>query len=84
MPIKIHKKEFRFTQIYEVTYTREKLQEKLRLEIEEKLKKDGVADYKIISEEIKETKTGITLTQIVTSEENIAVNEDLIISSNKP
>ncbi len=83
LPIKIHKKEFRFTEIYEVTYTRDKLKEKLCLEIEEKLKAEGVTDYKIISEEIEETSSGMILTRIVSAEENIAVNEDLIISSSE-
>ena len=79
LPIRIYEKEFRFTKKYELNYSEERLKEKLSKEIKRKLQKDGVKEYKIISEEIKETENGISLTQIVTSEENIAVSEDLIV-----
>lgn len=84
LPIKIHKKQFRFTESYTVIYTRERLKEKLSLEIKEKLKAEGVENYNVISEEIKETEKGIMLIQVVTAEENIAVSEDLIIDNPKP
>jgi len=84
LPLRIYEKQFRFTEEYTVTYTRERLTEKLKKEIANKLKESKVVDYKIISQKIEETEKGITLTQIVASSENIVVNEELIVNQNKP
>jgi len=81
LPIRIYEKEFRFTEKYRVTYTKEELIEKLKIEIAENLKNEKVGKYEIVSQKIEETRNGIMLTQIVTSSENIAVSEELIVKS---
>lgn len=80
IPVSLHKKEFRFTEEYTVTYNRQKLEEKLHEEIDRKLKKQGVKEYTVSEKKVAQTSDGITLTEIITSRENIAVSEDLIIS----
>lgn len=84
LPLRIYEKQFRFTEEYTVTYTRERLTEKLKKEIADKLKESKVVDYKIISQKIEETEKGIILTQIVASSENIVVNEELIVNQTEP
>ncbi len=84
LPLRIYEKQFRFTEEYTVTYTRERLIEKLKKEIADKLKESKVTGYKITSQKIEETEKGITLTQIVASSENIVVNEELIVNQTEP
>ncbi len=80
LPVRIYKKKFMYTEEYTVTYTPEKLQEKLEKEIAEKLKKQDIKKYTVLNSEIGKTETELTLTQIISAEENIAVSEDIKIS----
>ena len=80
LPVKLHKKEFRFTDEYTLTYDKKRLEEKLKKEIRENLKNQEIKDYTVTEQKIIESENGITLTQIITSRENIVVSEDLMIS----
>lgn len=80
LPIRIYEKEFRYVNEYQLNLNREKLCSKLEEEVSDILKKKNVEDYTITSRDITETADGITLTAIVTAEENIAVSEELLIS----
>ncbi len=84
LPIRIYEKKFYFTDEYTILYDKNKLIEKLHKEIANIAKEKGIKTYNILSEEIQETKETLMLTVIITSEENIAINENLILNPTQP
>ena len=80
LPIRIHQKKFCYVDDYTITYSREKLTEKLEKQIEDKIKEEGIETYTEISRNINETEDQLEITVIISAEENIAVSEELLVS----
>ena len=75
LPIKIYKKRYEFKKEIDVSYTTEKLKEKLEKRLGE------MKDVKVVSKEFLTDGKGIELKVIVRREENIAESHKLIINA---
>ena len=80
IPIKIYKKEFRFTEKGVLQWDGEKLKEKLTEQLNKQIKESKWQNTQIKATEFSENEKGITLSAIVTAEENIVYSEDIILS----
>lgn len=81
LPIRIYSREFCFIEKENVTFTKEQLYEQLKEVLKEKVKKEGIDDFSIISENYEETEKDITLTAVIKAEENIAVSEEILTTN---
>ncbi len=75
LPIRIYEKNFIFKRERSITYSYEKLCERLEGEL---LKEENI---KVINKEFKTDKNGVTLTALVEIRENIAIGDILIINA---
>lgn len=81
LPIRLYKKKFRITKEVTVIKNKEQLISGLEAEMEKLLKKEKITDYSIISKEFTETDDGVTLNLTVSTEQNIAYRDFLLIST---
>ncbi len=78
IPIKIHTKEFHYTQEHIAIYQKEDLYTLLENEFENKLKTEKIESYTIKKKEFIETDGGISLRTTIVFEKNIAVSEKML------
>ena len=81
LPIRLYKKKFRITKEVTVIKNKEQLISGLEAEMEKLLKKEKITDYSIISKEFTETDDGVALNLTVSTEQNIAYRDFLLIST---
>lgn len=80
LPIRIYDKKFSFLETYEITLNREQLCEQLEKELAENLKKEGIKNYNVLNREFTDTDGGIKLTALISAEENIALETELLVT----
>ncbi len=81
LPLRIHTKEYRYTENMTLNRSEEKLKEELESKMKKLLTDKKISDYKVKSKDFKGTKKGITLKLTVTAQQNIAYKDFLIIST---
>ncbi len=80
LPIRVYTKDFTFLETYKITYTKEQLIKELEKQLKEKLIAEGTENFTVENQKFSETEDGITLTALVSAEENIAFEEEMLIS----
>ncbi len=78
IPIKIHTKEFRYTQKQTALYKKEYLYTLLEKEFDSKIQNEKVESYTIKDKEFVEESGGITLKITIVFQKNIAVSEKML------
>ncbi|MBR4973452.1 MAG: sporulation protein YqfD, partial [Clostridia bacterium] len=81
LPIRIYTREFQFINEYTLTYEKDQLKEQLQKGLEEKIKEDKIQNYKTLKTDYLETEESISLTALISAEENIAVSEKLLTAN---
>lgn len=81
LPIRLYEKSFSFTEKQSVILTRENLEARLKALVADKLAAEGITDFQITDENLAETENGLSLTQIISSEENIALRSEFSVIS---
>jgi len=81
LPIKIHEKEFRFTEEYKKIYSEEELIAELENKIDLIMKNEGIEDYEITSSTKTNHEKGIKLTAVITATEDIVYREALLVAN---
>ena len=81
LPIRIYTKKYRYKKEENISLEREELQEMLKEDLKAELKKVGITEYQIVSENIEDTEKGLKLTAHVTATEDICVEEKLLITA---
>ena len=81
IPVFITRKKFIIRKKITVTYSKEKLTEILEKEIENEIKALNIENYETLKFTVEETKNGIIVKKEITSEENIAQFEKILINS---
>lgn len=81
LPIRVYKKEYRYTQKAEIKKTADEIKSELNEKMEKLLKKETNKDYKVKSTEFAEDEKGITLKTTVVYTKNIAYKDFLLIST---
>ncbi|MBR7131898.1 MAG: sporulation protein YqfD [Clostridia bacterium] len=80
LPISLYRKEFRFVREYEYTLSHSELCEFLMGELARRLKAEGIGEYEVLSSDFTENRDGVTLSALVSAEENIAVKETVLVA----
>lgn len=81
LPIRVYKKEYRYTQKAEIKKTADEIKSDLNEKMEKLLKKETNKDYKVKSTEFAEDEKEITLKTTVVYTKNIAYKDFLLIST---
>ena len=81
LPIRVYKKEYRYTQKAEIKKTADEIKSELNEKMEKLLKKETNKDYKVKSTEFAEDEKEITLKTTVVYTKNIAYKDFLLIST---
>lgn len=81
VPIRIYDKKFTFVTEETFLLSYEQLSEKLRGQMEKKLKAEGENNFEIIEENITNTENGLKITALVRREEEITLPEKMLISA---
>ena len=81
LPVRLYTREFKYTQTAKITRTDDQIKEMLETEIEEILEQEKITDYTVESKEFSETQEGITFKIVVLSQQNIAYEDFLLIST---
>ncbi len=80
LPIRVYIKDFTFYDKYKITYQKEQLLKELDKKLAEKLEKEGVENFTVENQKYYETADGLKLEALISSEENIATEEKMLIS----
>ncbi len=83
LPIRMYTRKFCFVNQYTLTYKQDELKQQLQKELEKKIKEDKIKNYKTLKTDYAETEDGISLTALISAEENIAISEELLTSKNQ-
>lgn len=81
LPIRMYTREFQYTNKYTLTYKQENLKEQLQKELLEKIREDKIKSYETLKTDYFETQDGISLSALISAEENIAISEKLLTSN---
>lgn len=81
LPVATKKTTYYFTDKKKVSYTKEKIKDSLIKEIEEKIKKEGVKEYELRSEEFIETDEKITYKKQIAVIKNIAKEQKIRVDN---
>lgn len=82
LPISITTKRCVETEKIEVKYNDEQLKSMLKKDIEEQMKSAGITEYTVKSEGFSNTDSSIVLTVVITTNENIAIKEKILMGTN--
>ena len=81
LPIRLYTKYFEMTAQKEVIFSKEELLKELEEELTRAAQVEKIADFEVKNREIDEIEGGIRLKALISAEENIAVEENMLFST---